>query len=251
MQLASNNTILDKVKKLLSLAKSDNGHEADLALSKATSLAAEHGIDLAIASLDCVNCAPEKFKGEQTVIEIGKRQPTIGKYVYWLLQDHFSVKLIFSGNRSWGKKMSILGHKPDVEMANYLYSYLLEEFDRRWIYYCKSNGLSVKEKQTYLFNMYRGLDTKLKDSKTTAINSRMTEVPEAIRPNVSSQYAIVLKDKAARIHEFVKERFPQLRNKSSTSINTTDNEKVANDGFASGFSMNINRPLAGAACLNY
>ncbi len=250
MQLASNNTILDKVRKLLALAKSDNINESDAALSKASALAAEHGIDLAISQLDCLNCAPEKFEGEQTVIEIGKRQPTIGKYVYWLLQDHFSVKLIFSGNRSWGKKMSILGHKPDVEMANYLYSYLLEEFDRRWSYYAKSNGLSVKEKQTYLFNMYRGLDQKLNESKTNAINSRMQEVPEAIRSNVSNQYALVIKDKAMKIHEFVKERFPQLRNKSSTNIHTTNNEKVANDGFASGFSMNINRPLAGAKCLN-
>jgi len=39
--------ITDKIKKLLRLAKSDNEHEAMLALANAAKLAAKHGVDLA------------------------------------------------------------------------------------------------------------------------------------------------------------------------------------------------------------
>ncbi len=251
MQEITQNTILDKVKRLLSLAKSDNPHEADLALQKASALAVEHGIDLAIAQLDAANIkVEEKFEGEQTILQLGKRQPTIGKYVHWILESHFYVKLVFSGSREYGKRMSILGHKPDVETANYIYSYLLNEFDRRWDYYARSNSLGVKEKHTYLYSMYKGLDVKLTEAKNNAVTNRVNEIPEVIRQSASDKYAIILKDKTAKVHEFMYERFPNMKKAGKTSIFTTNNDKVRSDGFSSGYSMDISRPLAGQKCLN-
>ncbi len=241
--------ILDKVKKLLSLAKSDNVIESDLALQKATALAAEHDIDLAVAMLS-PNERADTFEGKEDVIEFGKKKPTFQKYVTWILLNHFNIRIINSGGRFSGVKLTIVGDKPDVDTASYICSYLLTELERRWKYYKASTGVSVRDKQQWAYGVYQGLNTKLTETKKAQLNSRIADIPESIRPNFNNQYALVLSDKKKKVDEFVNCNHPDLRKGYTPSMNLSGNQSVRSDGFRAGYTMNISRPLEGQKCLN-
>ena len=131
----------DLIKSLLNLARnSDNDHEAALALSKATSIAEKAGVDLAVLEVRMgVEQVREDFNREE--VTFGNRIPTVQKFVSWLLNDVFNVNVVYAGGRGWGRRMSILGRKSDVEFAAYANSFLSEEFERRWKYYQKPSRL--------------------------------------------------------------------------------------------------------------
>ena len=78
-----NDLLLGKLKKLLNLSKSANIHEAELALQKATAMAAEAGIDLAMVSAKAESEA-EKLEMVQETAFNGKRLPSLQKYASWL-----------------------------------------------------------------------------------------------------------------------------------------------------------------------
>ena len=71
-----NEQLLNKLKKLLNLSKSSNINEAELALQKATAMAAEAGIDLAMVSVKADSEA-EKLEMVQETAFSGKRLPSL------------------------------------------------------------------------------------------------------------------------------------------------------------------------------
>ena len=237
-----NEQLLEKLKKLLNLSKSDNQHEAELALQKATAMATEAGIDLAIVSARQVSEA-EKLELIQEKIDCGKRMASLQKYASWLLKKHFNVDIVYSGSAYYGRTLNILGDKKDVEFAKFVNEFVQDDMQRRWDYYKKTNNLSVKYKDTFMYNVWRGLDKKLADAKTTVEQTRFSAMNESERSNTQTRYGLVVASKKQAVEGFTRKSFPNLVSRA-TKINVISNSTIAQDGFSVGSSMSINRPIS-------
>lgn len=236
-----NDLLLTKLKKLLNLSKSANIHEAELALQKATAMAAEAGIDLAMVSSK-PDSEAEKLEMVQETAFNGKRLPSLQKYASWLLNKHFNVTVIYSGGRYFGRSVNILGDKKDVEFAKFVNEFVQDDMQRRWEYYKKSNGLSVRMKDTFMYNLWRGLDSKLAEAKAAAETAKFATLPQEQVNDTKVRYGLVVSNKAAAVQQFVNKTYPRLSNKK-VSVRNFSNSTVATDGYSVGRSMNINRPI--------
>lgn len=236
-----NELLLGKLKKLLNLSKSANIHEAELALQKATAMAAEAGIDLAMVSAKADSEA-EKLEMVQETAFSGKRLPSLQKYASWLLNKHFNVHVIYSGGRYFGRSVNILGDKRDVEFAKFVNEFVQDDMQRRWEYYKKSNGLTVRMKDTFMYNLWRGLDSKLTEAKAAAETAKFNAMPQEVVADTKARYGIVISDKKAAVQQFVTKTYPRLSS-VKTRVNNFSNSTVATDGYSVGRSMNISRPI--------
>lgn len=236
-----NELLLTKLKKLLNLSKSANIHEAELALQKATAMAAEAGIDLAMVSSKADSEA-EKLEMVQETAFNGKRLPSLQKYASWLLNKHFNVHVIYSGGRYFGRSVNILGDKRDVEFAKFVNEFVQDDMQRRWEYYKKSNGLSVRMKDTFMYNLWRGLDSKLTEAKAAAETAKFNAMPQEQVADTKARYGIVISDKKAAVQQFVNKTYPRLSS-TRVSVRNFSNSTVATDGYSVGRSMNISRPI--------
>lgn len=236
-----NELLLTKLKKLLNLSKSANIHEAELALQKATAMAAEAGIDLAMVSAKADSEA-EKLEMVQETAFNGKRLPSLQKYASWLLNKHFNVHVIYSGGRYFGRSVNILGDKRDVEFAKFVNEFVQDDMQRRWEYYKKSNGLTVAMKDTFMYNLYRGLDSKLAEAKASAEAAKFATLPQEQVADTKVKYGIVISNKAAAVQQFVTKTYPRLSN-TRVSVRNFSGSTVAQDGYNVGRSMNISRPI--------
>ena len=133
------NKILEKIKKLLRLAKSSNPNEASLALSRAQKLMEEHGIGADAPELSGV-C-------DATITSQIKAQ-TPPRYIGYLAQ---SIKLVFGCDfyfRPTFTQMVIvfIGHDQRPEIAGYVYTVLERQLTKARKEYL--SGLSKKMKRT-------------------------------------------------------------------------------------------------------
>lgn len=236
-----NELLLGKLKKLLNLSKSANIHEAELALQKATAMAAEAGIDLAMVTAKADSEA-EKLEMVKETAFSGKRLPSLQKYASWLLNKHFNVHVIYSGGRYFGRTVNILGDKKDVEFAKFVNEFVQDDMQRRWEYYKKSNGLTVAMKDTFMYNLYRGLDSKLAEAKAAAETAKFNSLPQEQVVVTKANYALVISNKAAAVQQFVNKTYPRLSS-TRVSVRNFSGSTVASDGYNVGRSMNINRPI--------
>lgn len=237
-----NEQLLEKLKKLLNLSKSANQHEAELALQKATAMATEAGIDLAIVSARQVS-ETEKLELIQEKIDCGKRMASLQKYASWLLKRHFSVDIVYSGSAYYGRTLNILGDKKDVEFAKFVNEFVQDDMQRRWDYYKKTNNLGVKYKDTFMYNVWRGLDQKLAEAKTTVEQTRFSAMNESERSSTQTRYGLVVASKKQAVEGFTHKSFPRLKS-TTTRVNIVSNSTIAQDGFSVGRSMSVNRPIS-------
>jgi hypothetical protein len=238
-----NEKLLEKLKKLLNLSKSSNINEAELALQKATAMAAEAGIDLAIVSSKA-DSETEKLEMVKETAFNGKRLPSLQKYASWLLKKYFNVHVVYSGGRYYGRSVNLLGDKKDVEFAKFVNEFVQEDMQRRWEYYKKSNGVSVSMKETFMYNLWRGLDSKLAEAKATAEQNKFNTIPQDTVADTKVRYGLVVSNKAAAVQQFVNKTYSRLSKVRKVNICNFSNSGVATAGYLVGRSMSINRPIS-------
>lgn len=239
-----NNTVPDqlvsKIRKLLALGNfNDNGNQAELALAKAKQLAVEYEIDL--ASIQIFDEKPKLepiIKGEG--IESGCRFSVTQKFVNWILQAHFNVKVIMSGGRYGGRYINLIGKKTDVETANYVNKFLNDELMRRWHSYQKKNNLRAAVRNSYLYGLYQGLDAKLAEAKKNAEEGKFSTMNngEQIRGN----YQLMVVNEKKRLENAVGDFYPHLR-KVSISVGRAYRQDIIGDGKRDGRNINITRGI--------
>ncbi len=248
-----NPKLVEKLKKLLGMAKGGNGNEADIALEKAQQIAAENDIDLAVVALH--DDKPEKMEMVENKTVYKKRLPIFSRYARWILENHFNVLVLIGGSRYSGREIFILGDKKDVEFAEYVMAFIQEDMQRRWTYYYKSSGgrVELRLKGTWAYAVYEGLNRKLEDAKVAAVKNKIESMPESIRPAVENKYALMVVNKQSEVREFMETLYPYLRKKRKSSGTYLDidysRHDVKSDGFRTGLSMNISRPIAGQKSL--
>jgi hypothetical protein len=210
-------TVLIKIQKLLSLANSDNEHEARLAAEKANALLIKHNLTMQQAK-----DVSEDY--ENTVLDLGKRAPVVTKYINSIVLKHFFVELIRS--RRYGKStISVLGTKTNVEIAVYVHSYLTIQFESLWKAYKARTGVDASAKQSYWMGLFRGLDAQL--SAQRAAVQRETGL-------------VVVKDMG--LEKFKASQFNQLTKSAKTNVNIKDTNAMA-AGREDGAKMRITKAM--------
>lgn len=147
--------ILEKVKKLLSLAQSSNAHEAELATMKANDLLLRHNIEYS-------KNADEPIYLDRLLLR--KRKDTKLSAIYSILK-HFIVKPVIS----MGKEsccLEVSGTLTNVKLAGYVANFLDKELDFMWEEARKTHNLKgLQAKNSFFYGVAEGFDQKMKLAK--------------------------------------------------------------------------------------
>ncbi|OUR99933.1 hypothetical protein A9Q84_02565 [Halobacteriovorax marinus] len=149
----SHDKLKEKVKKLLSLSHSDNIHESHLATAKANELLLK--FNLSHADLD---------EDETFLLKVmeGKRMNAKAKAIYEILTT-FNVQPVFNHAKGY-YYLEVIGARANVELADYVTSYLDKELDYLWELAKKENsklkGMTAKN------SFFRGVAIGYKEQIT-------------------------------------------------------------------------------------
>ncbi len=164
-----NADLLKKVKKLLALAGSCNEHEARLATEKAQALMLRHNLNM--QSLESIS--------DFEIHAAGNSERSISResgYIMGILTKHFFVRCFYdsefigftrTGKRQYRKISKIVGTPENVEVAKYVYEFLLQTYRRLWKDFSKthSNKL-IAAKNSFFFGVTEGIKETLAASES-------------------------------------------------------------------------------------
>ncbi len=243
-----NDTIINRVKKLLNLSKEGNGAsqaEAENALLRARRLALDHDLDLAILSQTEI-VKEEQIENQK--IDLGQRFSVCQKFVNFILQAHFKVKIVMGGGRDGGRYICLVGKTSDVAIAQYVQGFLNQEFMRLWRVAKVRNNYPAKDRNSYIFGLYKGLTQKLQQEEATVKGERFSALAlnrgVDFASNTKESYALALVDHSARLEQAMSRFHGKVRT-IRTSVGRVRNANALETGREAGRNINLNRAIGG------
>lgn len=215
-----NEKIIDKIKKLLSLATSDNEHEARMAAEKANEILLRHNI-----SMSQVEASEEDF--ENTILEEKSRLSVEDKFVQSIVSRFFFVKFIHNHGH---KKvvLNILGDLTNVQIGTYTYQFLQRKFKELWLEYKRKTDCGCSAKQSYYYGLYTGLIHQLDIQRTKIVQEKE-----------SNSTALVLVNNA--LSKYLKEQYPNARILGGSRTIPTNDRNAVTAGTTDGKNIRIQR----------
>lgn len=239
--------VVERLKKLMRLASSDNQNEAELALQRARNIALENQLDL--ACIDAWNDTKEEEQYIKEDFSTGTfRKPVTDSFVVQILIKHFNVKILtWNGVRREGVRMIFIGKKSDVETAKYVYNFLGETMMRLWKGYRKQNPeVTTTARGSYFYGLQNGLDDKLTSSREEKEKEKFQNVGRILgaeaQATAENKYALICKSDKEKLEQAVKSFFPKVRSGTCSSVSNS-NSSVYYDGVATGKTISINRAI--------
>lgn len=131
--------VLDRLRKLLALAKSDNPHEASLAAELAQKLMVQHHLDE--FALENADRPPEEPIEDQGAIEPERdgqprRIPSWEVFLAGAVARSVDCRIYYTP----GERISVVGRKSDAQVARYLFMYLARAINRLADTFWKQEG---------------------------------------------------------------------------------------------------------------
>jgi len=158
------------IQKLLSLAESPNENEAQAAVQKARRLLVKYNID--IVELDRQRDFDTRILGE-----VKGRHTSAELWVGSILNRFFFVESLWcqsydAANDRRGTVLQIYGTPENLDLAAYVYDYLLGLLPILWAEYRDSRGLGDnRERQRFFAGVMEGFFTKLSAQEKTMVKS--------------------------------------------------------------------------------
>ena len=151
--------VIEKIKKLLRLSKSNNPHEAELAMQRAMEIAAKHQIDLS-----GVDPSDDKNRVTHDFTPIWTRLPIEARYAEIIIRRFFSVDAMESkGGRFYRSAVIIIvGHKSEIEIALYVFNFLVGHFRRSWN---NRANKRLRNRKAFMRGLFEGLFSKLHEAE--------------------------------------------------------------------------------------
>ena len=206
----------DKIKKLMSLACSDNPHEAERATEKIQELLVKHQLRYED------NAAPPDF--EHLIIEFkSKRIPLYLKQIVQVLVDHFYVFAVFQPSKKIVTHqiqditiVELMGRAENLSMAEYVFHFLKEQIENE-IAMKRTSGFGRIEAKSYAWGFLEGFSEQMSKQRQTVLNSeRITAIDETIPNQVIALSAHQTLDRSSQqLNKYVKLIFPRLRQTGS------------------------------------
>ncbi len=152
-----NDSLVEKIKKLLRLGQSSNQHEAELALQRAFELASRHKIDLAGIDID-----EETKKILHEHFRVGARFSLIRKLTLTIVQRFFNVRVIVAT-----PNLIFVGTEMDIQIATYVHGFLTSACSRslRQFEAAERRKLSKTKRTGFIAGFMYGVATKLDHAK--------------------------------------------------------------------------------------
>jgi hypothetical protein len=122
--------MLERIRRLLALAASENLHEAELAMRRAHELMLRHNIEQAAARTE------QRYEVRHLGTPRRRAEP-VEADVMGLLAEHFFVEVIrvpvyLPASGEHGQVYEVIGTRHNVEMAEHVHAFLLATADRLW-----------------------------------------------------------------------------------------------------------------------
>lgn len=196
--------LLERAEKLLSLATSDNEHEALLAMQKVQELYAKY-------HLKRIQDKREAHWGYLVLKLKKKRVERYQSVIASILNDHFFVEVIHTSlydSEQCGdfKALELLGSRENVLMAEYVFHFLESQLAGLWKAYRPSRSMGIASRNSFFLGVLEGFREKLRSSEFKSDHSISL---------------IVRQDEGLR--KFVKGRYPKL-NRLSGGTRLHDNQ---------------------------
>lgn len=248
-----NAPILDKIKKLLRLSKSDNPHEAELALQNAWRMAARHKIDLAKVDLDDEEC--ERIVRDTVPLGIS-RLSAERERVMQILASFFHVEIVMVKQRnatsflsrstgSTGARFSIalvyLGKPTDIALARYTHDFLLQAYAAAFRGFTSSEQkarrkMTPNKRKQFCTGFFYGLASTLKRAQDELVLE-------------DAKFAIVLRDEKKARQEARDRHYPEAEDREKLDEGRR-NDTAIKAGYKAGRETKIHQPVKdGTLCL--
>ena len=160
--------IIERIQNLLSLATSDNEHEAQLAATRAQELMLKHNLEAKDVKGQAENVIKEMVMAVEPYLRIHQ------KFILPILGRHFQVGIIIrsqfventvDGRRKFKKAIVMVGNSINIEIANHVFSFLSQQFQGLWLSYKRANGLDETSRQSYYHGLAQGFEGQLTATK--------------------------------------------------------------------------------------
>jgi hypothetical protein len=164
--------VLSRIRKLLSLAKSQNAHEADAAMLKAHELIAKYHVDLLRLEI--------KRSYVSRLVSTPELRHTREKYqLASLLQTFYFVQGIWVPayvieKGKMGRALEISGTARDVDLAAYVYDFVLGFIESQWRIYSRGGSHRRRRKIDFAVGVVAGFHEKLNSQKKHLIQTEST-----------------------------------------------------------------------------
>jgi hypothetical protein len=216
--------VLDRVRKLLTLAQSGDRHEAETAMSVAQRLMLKYNLEHATQ--------PESHG--YRFVHLGRptgRITEAERILAALLAEHFFVEVIWvpvwrplEGKR--GSVLEVCGSEENIEFATYVHAFLLETSERLWVQYRNERGLSGNaQRREFVAGVMTGFRDQLRRDKSRQQKQGLVWVGDA------------------ELGQYFKRRHPHIRWLRGAA--KTRQESYA-DGRAAGRRINLKKPMKAA-----
>jgi hypothetical protein len=166
--MSAGSDIIERIKKLLRLARSSNPHEAQLAMQRALELAREH--DVAVEGLNPDEQAKEKVVTHQDS-DPTARLTYDQRYASAICGRFFRVSCIerevlrvVDGWPTVRRVMTFVGTATDIQIASYVYVFLVRHFAFSW----RKHRGRLRNRHAFVDGMHHGLHVKLRASEPPA-----------------------------------------------------------------------------------
>jgi len=188
------NRLLSRVEKLLALATSQNEHEALLAMQKVQELYAKYNLDR----------IENKKSSQYLSAIIFTQKKRLERYQYVIcsiLNEHFFVEVIHASlydakKTTEFKVIELLGTRENVQMAEYVYHFLMNQTDILWNIYRKERPKNPRARRSFCLGVVSGFRDKLDKHRDQNVFTK------------SSVALVAQQDK--ELEGFVRTRYPRL-----------------------------------------
>lgn len=222
----SNEPLLRRLRKVLSLASSPNEHEAQAAVKKAQRLLLEYNIDLVELDQqrDFTSRALGAVKGRRASYELWLAQ---------ILQAFFFVQVLWVPSYRAeadkdGSVLQVYGTPTNLAMASYVYDYLTTLLERLWMAYKEQHQVpGNRHRRGFFAGVLEGFHTKLQ-AETQQITKAATLVWQG----------------DGRLQEYYRYMNPHVRTRQGRGVQIND---AYQHGLEEGQRVSIHRPLEAQA----
>jgi len=203
---------IEKVRKLLALAQSENEHEANLAMAKAGELMDKYNLR---------QVAEYNRHGYGNVL-INRKKKRLERYqrkIAHILRDFFYVYVVLSSQYdpyldTEHKVIDIMGRTENVEVAEFVYYFLENKIMSLWNENKdKLNGHGLRARNSYLNGLLQGFYDKLLQQ-----NSAQRASYGRSGVSCSDTTSVMVVDSDAGLEHYVKQCYPRLSKYSVSTV---------------------------------
>lgn len=176
--------VLERVHKLLALAESDNRHEAEAAAAAAQRLMLRHNLEHVARDGASTTCGPHTRYGFRHLGRVTGRVTEWERRLGNVLREHFFVDIIWVPayrlrEQKRGSVMEAIGTPENLDLAAYVYDFLVRTAERLWLAHRTEQGLGNAARRAYLAGVMSGFAQKLAQQAKAHKAEGLVWVPHA------------------------------------------------------------------------